>query len=518
MNDKKDISFDFFSEDYITIDGKEKELCELENYSIVGGYDFDDHCLTLYGFSDTNASIVSRYSFKLTPNLLVPYDEKYKYGIVDRTGREIQKLKYDYMWRNNNNNFFIAHIGDDKYVITPDGKNVKKIPYDTICFAKYENLFIVSLNGKYGIVDLDLNEVIPLIHDMEPKYIGDGYLFGRDFYDENFKLTKVPEEIDNIIQFDKEYNVAVVTSREKKGIAITVDGCFRFIAQPKYDELIIDDLSDDHPIRFQLGKKTGFIDLNENVILETEYKYVSEFNGDYAHFESENGLCGIINRNGEIIRTIQCNYIWDSSDINNIIVGIDSDWYRVDPDGNFKIISDNSNFKNSKNLSPVKINDKYGYVNQNNEIVIPVQYEYASEFNGNIAWVVDGTIPIDSSFDSGQQINIGHQLFFIDETGKKIIGEKKVLYNNELYPLKKRYIVKVLYKGKSFRIFVYSLESLLTVINHYHNINDYSELHTGLGDSLLLQFRYDTEYLDACDEAYVEEEKIKAKRNNKKVD
>lgn len=154
------------------------------------------------------------------------------------------------------------------------------------------------------------------------------------------------------------------------------------------------------------NNKYGFIDDNGNIIVEPIYKYIGQFsnqvcsitneinefhfnyNGkDYSHNESS-----IIDTNGNILfpfkKYIQFEEYFD--DVTFCYHQKHKKFGVIDKFGKERIpfIFEKSEIEYSKfsnGLAKIKKEEKYGFINKNNEIVIPCIYDKVSHYNDGFA-------------------------------------------------------------------------------------------------------------------------------------
>jgi hypothetical protein len=86
-----------------------------------------------------------------------------KWGYIDTTGKEVLPLKYDFAWSFNGEfqGLALVRIKNQCHYIDRNGIRWK---YEEAYYLR-EGLAAVKLNGKWGYIDKDKNEVFPLIYD-----------------------------------------------------------------------------------------------------------------------------------------------------------------------------------------------------------------------------------------------------------------------------------------------------------------------------------------------------------------
>ena len=154
---------------YITTDGMQKVF----NTTFV--YDQEGNTITInttpylisaytnvildYGYTALSESFANEKT--VIKNMLVVTNDKY-YGVIDATnGTEILECKYDdIIYQEPTGDFIVC--SDDKYGIIGTDKRTKvDINYDSIELMDYDaGLYLVGRNNKYGVVDLNGNNII----------------------------------------------------------------------------------------------------------------------------------------------------------------------------------------------------------------------------------------------------------------------------------------------------------------------------------------------------------------------
>lgn len=197
------------------------------------------------------------------------------------------------------------------------------------------------------------------------------------------------------------------------------------------------------------GDFWGYINLTGEVVVEIKYEKCKPFNSGFAKVgaiffvntkgeffnvrnyikaglrgvrEFSNGLLavnisnswGFINTSGELIIPSVYEY---STDFKNgfALVKKGKEFLIIDKKGNEQKIIRNEKGKIthvkefSEGMAPIKISKKWGFVNENGEIVIEGKYESVGEFNGGLAWAKQSGL-------SGKRVG------YINKKGEQIVG------------------------------------------------------------------------------------------------
>ena len=268
--------------------------------------------------------------------------------------------------------FYIVKSKDEYYAIYANGEQKKLPPIcHGICFEN--GLGQISVDGKYGFVDLDGNIVI------EPKYVN--------------------------VHFPYEGLIAVTETWEEGVGFLDMQG--NEVIPPKFRTSIsFNEGLAGVMVKTKKGYKWGFIDKKGEMVIKPKYSYVSGFHNGFAEVRIGN-RAAYINKQGK-----ETNYLskrWPS-------------------------------FKNGR-MSFCK-DRRHGFINENNEIVIPAQYTMVKDFYEGLAGVkgkgekwgfidVNGNTVIEPKFDDVAYfseglcaVRIGNDWGYIDKTGNVVINPR----------------------------------------------------------------------------------------------
>ena len=154
---------------YITTDGMQKVFNTTFSYDQESNkimIDTVPYLVTFYAnkvldYGYTSLSELFENEKGVIKNILVVTDDKY-YGVINATdGTEILECKYDEIRYQESTGDFIV-CSDDKYgIIGTDKKTKVTISYDSIELMDYDaGLYLVSRNNRYGVINLNGNNVI----------------------------------------------------------------------------------------------------------------------------------------------------------------------------------------------------------------------------------------------------------------------------------------------------------------------------------------------------------------------
>ena len=305
-------------------------------------------------------------------------EEGYRYGYINYRGRVILKTEYTELER-------VIEIADEKeiYLIAfKDGqaglvKNKKVIlnyEYEDIQYSSLNDVFVVQRNSKQGVVSKDGTTIVNTEYD--------SIIFGGMYIN--------AKKGDNLYLFD--LNGASVENKDIVSKTQT-DNPNYFIAIDKNDIYTI-------------------VDSEDNVLVDNNYSYIEYLPGDYF-IVARDGKNGVIDISGKSVIDLAYTSIFKLNDTEllqaekietktidlysstmNKIVSMDNatittgnNYIMLASDTDFAYYDFSGNKLDSKDVFPnnqlfaKKINDKWGFVDKEGNVVIENQYEMVTDFN-----------------------------------------------------------------------------------------------------------------------------------------
>lgn len=273
----------------------------------------------------------------------------WKYGVLNTSLDVVIPIEYDEINRCDDGLFVVEK--DNKYgVIDTSLSVVAPIKYDYISkFGYADGIFYVKLDGKYGYIGKDGQPITEL------KYTDC----------RSFSCGRAAVEIDDKWGYIDIYGNEVIPCQYKSAGSYS-EGFAWVTGREGY------------------GQKEYLIDLDGNVICGG-YDIAYEFSNGLAAVESDDKW-GYINTSGEVVIPFQWDGAsWFDSENGTASVSLDGEWYRIDSDGN--IVDVDISYPYVDGLAITEIDGRYGYVNEEGEIVIPCEFDYATSFSDGYALV-----------------------------------------------------------------------------------------------------------------------------------
>lgn len=339
--------------------------------------------------------------------------EKYnKYGIQSIDGENIEEIIYDK----------IIRVSENSYYLEKEGKGViKNIVNNRIIevneIEKISDDYLrVAYKGEFGIVDKNLNWILPLEYDYldyNKEYVIVAKEGVIEVYDKEFKKLEIENNTRVILGIGK-YLYSV--KNNKLGV---IDKNGKVIITPKYDNFL--KLNDrDIMIGYKDGKsylinletkkeklldyenfgeesegmiltlkdrKLGYIDIEGNEIIPNKYEaaFKVQMGSKYLQVK-ENEKWMLVNKKGEVYKELPYDDLGEYKDGYILVISNNKLGY-IDDEGNEKIVPQfiyATSFKNG--YAVVGEESGFGVINKENEKVIPLIYDEV-EIKDNYVYV-----------------------------------------------------------------------------------------------------------------------------------
>lgn len=342
-------------------------------------------------------------------------EKKEKYGIMDIYGNTIKKNDYDFIWRLSSNYYYLKDNNSQR-IYNIESK--KELEIDGINYIG-NDLYRISINKKYGIIDKDLNVKVEVNND-EISSNGKQILIirGKEKYvldnDLNKKILK--NNYENIKLGVGNY--LYIKIKGKYGI---IDNSEVVKVAPKYEEFL--NLNDKNILIGSIKAENYFINLDENIEKKIDYENysVESFNRIMV---SKNGKIGYINNLSKEVIPLEYDGGFSFKDKKDFIQLKKGEfWYLLDSKTlKLKKLPFEDIGEYSDGYMVVEKNEKFGYINKYGELKISLKYIIAEEFKEGIAIV-------------GNEKGFG----VIDKFGKEII---KAIYDKIFIKGSYIYVIK----------------------------------------------------------------------------
>ena len=281
------------------------------------------------------------------------FEEKGKLGLVDLQGKTVLAPTFNSI-KEKQPYIIACKQAKGCWVYNENLQPILKGTYNSIRFG-CEGQFIVEKNGKYGVVSEKGTIILPL------KY--------------------------SFINSNK--NGYTVTLNDKTGL-FNSEG--KEIIPISYRWIYTDEIDDNIPIVARLNGKEGYINTKNEWVIPPTYRDAFAFRQGLAKVQKEGTKHYMyINLKGEPVIQDFYTDMFDSSDNANIVTVLlrenNECKYKVyDFKGN--LLGNYDNFRKNRTgnaVFAVKKDGKWGYIDANGKIVIPLEYEEVADFSEGLA-------------------------------------------------------------------------------------------------------------------------------------
>ena len=303
-------------------------------------------------------------------------------GYINSTGKELLECNYNDISR-------ITEIDDDKNVyllatlngkvgLVKNNKTIINNDYVAIEYDKPSKLLILNNESAKGVSNLDGKIIIPVDYDYIS--IGGDYIItqkGDSKLVFDLSGNKINTEWASHEKINDNYSIVI----DSEGYYNVLDNSNQKMLKDKY--IYIEYYTNDLFIATK-DSTTGIINANEQIIVPIKYGTLQKIDGTnlIAGTLSGTGRVDIINSNGDISEGI-ANGTLEKMD-NYIVVYSENERKYYNFEG--KEIS-YKDVKPGNGLYASKQGDKWGFVDENENVKVNYQFDFVTEFNGDVAGI-----------------------------------------------------------------------------------------------------------------------------------
>ncbi|MEK7433705.1 MAG: WG repeat-containing protein [Cyanobacteriota bacterium] len=362
--------------------------------------------------------------------IIISKARRQPYGIIDLKGNVIIEPIYKSIEKIGD--LLLAETSYDFFTINIDEKSMLKISskYSLVKQLNNENLFIVSINNKFGLINMKGEIIIPIEYENlelnKENYINarignTSFVFDKSgkelssvkkeklynrlentnneriFISElNKKLGVIDDNDKIIIDFKYDYisnsiiykNFVIFKLGTRTGLLDLSSG--KEIIKAKYDDISPIEYNEDL-FKIRINDKIGLFDVKRNITLEPKYDEI-----DYTVFPDKfifglNKKYGVIDINGKIILEAKYDEKVVFSD-SLIVFSLDKKSIYLDQNlkeifvSEYSIVSYNYN-----SYIMVEKDNRYGFLDKKGKVVVPVKYDKVKDIeNGYFKVKLDG--------------------------------------------------------------------------------------------------------------------------------
>ncbi len=301
----------------------------------------------------------------------------YRYGYINYKGDILLKPEYTEVSRitdiSDDDNIYLIAYKDGQAGVIKNKKNILNHEYESIVYNNNNNVYTIQRNDKYGIADAEgkikvdtqytkliwggiyavvEKDGIEQVIDVNGNVMTDGYIYKLPTSDGKHSIVYGKDDIYKII--DNSGNVVI-------------DNSYTYIEEVANNYFIV-----------ASSQKNGIIDLTGKSVVDLKYSSIFKLdNTDLLQANiSDTNTVSLINKNMQVIITMDQAGIEVTDNYVKIYSEQDIKYY--DYSGNE--LSAQTLFPENK-IYAKKINDKWGFVDKNGNVVIQSQYEMVTEIN-----------------------------------------------------------------------------------------------------------------------------------------
>ena len=346
---------------------------------------------------------VVQYTDKVGVLTYFTFKLKDKFGLLDANLNIIIPANYETLEVNKFGKIY-AQIDRADFELSNTGQVLNKLEhtlrystsFDSIKISDNNYNYLVSKDETYkskrGILDNDYKLVLPIEYDWIIYSNGVWVVRkGRSEYllDENFKL--IPNvKYKEIGNFDDD-GVACAQDENYKYHFINIFG--KVLSKHIFDRIYLNGYSFNYNTfisglwAVMLNSKWGFVDKKGSLIIECIFDEIRNFDKQNTAVVKKNGKWGVIDIHGKHIIPFDFDEFNNFDKRNSAIVKKNGKWGVIDTHGksiinfNFDCII---NYDLDNKLILTALEDKFGVIDFDNNIIIPIAYDYISFFNEDL--------------------------------------------------------------------------------------------------------------------------------------
>lgn len=303
--------------------------------------------------------------------------EGYRYGYIDYKGDKILDTEYTEIERvteiEDEKDIYIIAYKDGQAGLLRNNKIILNHEYEDITYNSYNDVFVIQRNGKQGIVDRDGNVKIDTkytnitfggiylnaiedegdkVLDLNGNEVTDGYISKMPTKDGQHSIVYGEDEVYKII--DNSGNVVI-------------DKNYTYIEEVDNNYFIVASMNNN-----------GIVDLSGKSLVDLKYNSIFKLDNTnllQANI-SETNTISLINSNMQVVATMD-----DAS------IEVKENYVRLYSETESKYFDYSGNELTAQELFPdnniyaKKIDDKWGFVNKEGNIVVQNEYDMVTEIN-----------------------------------------------------------------------------------------------------------------------------------------
>lgn len=309
-------------------------------------------------------------------------EEGYRYGYIDNDGRMILETEYNMLERiteiEDNENVYLIGAKNGQYGMTKNGEEIIKNEYQSIVYDEANNVLVIEKSKKYGIANMDGQIIIPTQYnqiDITGIYLYAQNEQGTTIYNSNGTEANIDTNISILNTQNEKYKIRINNENETKYGVVGKDGT-QYIEE-KYN--YIEYLYEDYFIVSLKNSKLGVVDNKDTIKIGIE-------NDSLQRVQNTDILQAVTSSNN--ITKLYSNDMKKLCELKDATVEIKNDYIIIYNDNEKKYFN-----KEGKEITNVEVysnntlfskmeDNKWGFADENSNIVVEAKYDKVTEFNG----------------------------------------------------------------------------------------------------------------------------------------
>lgn len=308
-------------------------------------------------------------------------EEGYRYGYINCKGKKIVDIEYNELSRiddiENEENIYLIGAKNGQYGVIKNGKDLIPNEYQSIRYDSTNNVLVVEKSKKYGISNLEGELIVPVEYnqiDITGIYLYAQNNQGITVYNNNGTQANIDTNVAILNTSNEKYRIRIDSKDGTKYGVIGKDG--KQIIEENYN--YIEYLFEDYFIVSTGNGKLGVIDNKENSKIEIIYDSIQKVQGTniLQVIETESNTIKLYNQDMANI-----------CEMENAIVESNEEYIKISNDIETKYFSkEGKELKNTEVYTNNKLfskneNNKWGFVDKNNNMIVECKYDEVTEFN-----------------------------------------------------------------------------------------------------------------------------------------
>lgn len=308
-------------------------------------------------------------------------DNGYRYGYLNYKLEKILKTEYNEVSRvleiNDGQDIYLIASKNGKFGVVKNNKTIINYDYQDIEYDANNNLFKLQRNLQFGVYDINGKSILPVQYkELEFKGV---YIQALENGKENYtyfnsegREIKVPKYTSVLKTSEDNYYITI----NKEGLYGIINKDEKELVENKYNYL--EHLFDEYFIASKNDGNLGIINTKDSILVDFKYEVLQKIQDTKvvdAKILKQN-QSELYGKNMEKIYSTNNAYIYKRD--NYIEVYSEKDVKYFDLEG--KELSSHEIFKDNK-LFAKKSDNKWGFVDKQNNVVVDYIYDKVTEFN-----------------------------------------------------------------------------------------------------------------------------------------